>query len=89
MRSLLLPLSVLSAALMLSACATSSPPVIVQQQPLPAALAVPCPPPVAMTDISADAALLTLKDMYDLYGLCGGRLVELLNHLNGGTHGHQ
>ncbi|WP_444542552.1 Rz1-like lysis system protein LysC [Halopseudomonas phragmitis] len=66
---------------MLSACATSSPPVIVQQQPLPAALAVPCPPPVAMSDNSADAALLTLKELYDQYGLCAGRLVELVNHL--------
>jgi|TARA_Y100001001_G_scaffold105075_1_gene102778 hypothetical protein len=34
-----------------------------------------------MNDNSADAALLTLKQMYDLYGLCGGRLVELVNYL--------
>ena len=88
MRSPLLLLSVLTAALMMTACATQPPPVIVQQKPLPAALAVPCPPPVAMNDNSADAALLTLKDMYDLYGLCGGRFVELLDYIQGATDGN-
>lgn len=81
MRSPLLLLSVLSAALMMTACATPPRPVIVQQKPLPAALAVSCPPPVAMNDNSADAALLTLKQLYDQYGLCAGRLVELVNYL--------
>jgi hypothetical protein len=28
-----------------------------------------------------DAVVLALKDMYDLYGLCAGRLVDLLNWL--------
>jgi len=74
-------LSVLTAALMMTACATPPQPVIVQQKPLPAALAVPCPPPVEMNDNSADAALLTLKQLYDQYGLCAGRLVELVNYL--------
>ncbi|MGH1447896.1 MAG: hypothetical protein ACRBBM_00525 [Pseudomonadaceae bacterium] len=34
-----------------------------------------------MNDNSADAALLTLKQLYDQYGLCAGRLVETVNYL--------
>ena len=29
----------------------------------------------------ADAALIALKEMYDLYGECGGRLTDLVNYL--------
>jgi len=29
----------------------------------------------------ADAALIALKEMYDLYGRCGGQLVELIDYL--------
>ena len=28
-----------------------------------------------------DAALIALKEMYDLYGECGGRLMDLVNYL--------
>jgi len=28
--------------------------------------------------------LITLKDLYDLYGICAGRLVDLLDYLDGG-----
>lgn len=75
------PPLVLIACLMLCSCSTLPPPVIVPHRPLPAALMIPCPPPVAMTAASADAALLALRDMYDLYGLCGGRLLELQQYL--------
>ncbi len=30
---------------------------------------------------SADAVAVALKEMYDLYGLCAGRLTELVNYL--------
>ena len=42
---------------------------------------MPCPPPVAQTDDGMDAAGLALKGMYDLYGICAGRLVDLVNFL--------
>ena len=83
MRSSSLRLVVLAASMTLTACATSTPPVIVQQKPLPAALAVPCPTPGTLTENHADAALIALKEMYDLYGRCGGQLVELINYLGG------
>jgi len=31
----------------------------------------------------ADAALLALQSMYDLYGECGARLVELIDAVQG------
>ena len=27
---------------------------------------------------------VTLKEMYDLYGICAGRLVDLLDYIDGG-----
>jgi len=30
-----------------------------------------------------DAVAISLKQMYDLYGLCAGRLVDLLDYLEG------
>lgn len=51
--------------------------------PLPAEYAVQCPAPPAPSDDTADAALIALKDTYDLYGLCGGRLVDLINWITG------
>jgi hypothetical protein len=30
-----------------------------------------------------DAVVIALKDMYDLYGACAGRMVDLLNWLGG------
>jgi len=44
---------------------------------------VPCPQPVAMMGGDADAALLALQAMYDLYGECGARLVELIDAVQG------
>lgn len=54
---------------------------IVPPRPLPAAYAVPCPAPIEPMNASADAIAVALKDMYDLYGLCAGRLHELVNYL--------
>lgn len=54
---------------------------IVQRPPLPAALATQCPAPVEPMNNSADAMVIALKQMYDLYGLCAGRLVELVRYL--------
>lgn len=30
-----------------------------------------------------DAVVVALKDMYDLYGMCAGRFVDLLNWMDG------
>lgn len=75
-----LPILVLIACLMMSSCASSPPPVIVQQPPLPAVLLTPCPPPVAPDNAGADAVMIALAQMYNLYGQCAGRLVELINY---------
>lgn len=74
-------ISGLLASIALTSCGTSVTPVPAQPLPLPAALAVPCPQPVDMMNNHADSALVALKEMYDLYGQCGGRLVELINYL--------
>lgn len=81
MRSLPLRLSALTVCLTLASCSSSMPPAIVQPRPLPAALAVSCPPPTEAMNNSADAVAVALKEMYDLYGLCAGRLTELVNYL--------
>jgi len=31
-----------------------------------------------------DGVAVALKEMYDLYGMCAGRMVDLLDHLQGG-----
>lgn len=79
MRSPRLLAAVLTAALMLTACASSRPPVIVQPRLLPAEYSVPCPTPPAPAGDSADDVALTLKAMYDLYGGCAGRLIDLVD----------
>lgn len=40
-----------------------------------------CQPPVAMSDNSADMAILTLKMMYDLYGDCAASHALLIQWL--------
>lgn len=79
MRSPLPLAAALAACLTLASCANLKPPASVPPPPQPAALATQCPPPPEPADNSADAAMLALKSMYDLYGLCAGRLVELVN----------
>ncbi|KAK64462.1 hypothetical protein AZ22_3674 [Bordetella bronchiseptica 980-2] len=34
------------------------------------------------TDNSPDAAAMALKGMYDLYGVCAGRFVDYVDHVN-------
>lgn len=81
MRSPLLLAPALVACLTMASCSSSPPLVIEQQRPLPAALAVQCPAPIELMDNSADAGAVALKEMYDLYGLCAGRLVDLVKYL--------
>lgn len=44
---------------------------------LPPALLVSCDVPAASEDASCDAAAIALKQLYDQYGRCAGRLIEL------------
>lgn len=83
MRSLLLPASVLAACLTLVSCSNSKPPTLVPPKPLPAEYAAQCPPPVELENNSMDACAVTLKQLYDQYGLCAGRHVDLVNYLEG------
>lgn len=74
-------LIVLPAAFLLVSCSSSKPPANALPRPLPAALAQPCPIPVAATDDSADATALALKQLYDQYGLCAGLHWDTVQHL--------
>lgn len=69
------------ALLTLTACAPSKTVVSAQLQPLPAVLTLPCQVPPTLRDNKADTVLLALKAMYDLYGDCAGKHVELINYL--------
>ena len=83
MRSLQLLTAVLAASFLLASCAASKPPVIAPPKPLPAEYAVRCPPPPpAPRGQQVDPVALELKSMYDLYGLCAGRMTDLLNWLD-------
>lgn len=86
MRSLQLLTAVLAACFLLTSCAASNPPANVLPRPLPAELSVRCPPPQPAPPASGevDAVALALKDLYDLYGTCAGRMVDLLNWIDGG-----
>lgn len=79
MRSRLLPASVLLACLTMASCSSSKTPASAPPTPLPAEYAAQCPPPIEPADNSADAGLVALKEMYDLYGTCAGRHVDLVN----------
>ena len=81
MRSLKPRLSVLAACLTLASCSNSIPPVLAPPRPLPAEYLVQCPPPAEVQGNIADAAAVALKEVYDQYGLCAGRLVGLVNYL--------
>lgn len=81
MRSHLLRLCALAVCLTLASCSNSTTRVIEPPRPLPAEYAVQCPPPVEQANNSADAAAVALKELYDQYGLCAGRLVDLVNYL--------
>ncbi len=80
MRSPLLLLSALIACSLLTSCAASKAPVTGLQKQPPAEYAVRCPaPPPAPRGLQVDPVALELKSMYDLYGLCAGRMTDLLN----------
>lgn len=81
-----LPLTaVLAACFLLTSCASSPPPVNALAKPLPAEYTTRCPAPVpAPGGPEVDAVAVALKDMYDLYGICAGRMVDLLDYLDGG-----
>lgn len=65
----------------LASCAASRPPVSAPPRPLPVEYSAPCPPPAASPGNHADEVAVALKEMYDLYGLCAGRLVDLVDYL--------
>lgn len=69
----------------LTACVVSPKPVTGPPRPLPAAYAVQCSaPPPAPSTREVDPVAVALKDMYDLYGICAGRLVDLLDYFDEG-----
>ena len=76
-------MSALIAALMTASCASSAPPVIAPQKPLPAAAlqlcAEPPPAPGGGVDEVADA----LHGMYGLYGQCAGLHADLVRAVEG------
>lgn len=80
-----LRLTALTACFLLASCAASTPPVTAQPRPPPAEYAVRCPPPPPTPNDKADDVAAALMDMYALYGLCAGRLVDLLDWMDGGS----
>ena len=83
MRLPLLLLSALIACSLLTSCAASKAPATGLQKQPPAEYAVRCPaPPPAPRGLQVDPVALELKSMYDLYGLCAGRMTDLLNWLD-------
>ena len=75
----------LAACFLLTACASSPKPGPALQKPLPAEYAVRCPAPApAPSGREVDPVAVALKDLYDLYGICAGRMVDLLDYLDGG-----
>lgn len=81
----LLP-AALAACFLLTSCAISPRPAIALRPPLPAEYAVRCPapPPAPPASGEVDPVAAALKELYDLYGLCAGRLVDLLDWMDEG-----
>ncbi|WP_456088861.1 hypothetical protein [Pandoraea norimbergensis] len=52
---------------------------IAPQPPLPAEYSTACPLPPAPASDAADDVALALKAMYDLYGVCAGRFIDLID----------
>lgn len=85
MRFPLLPTAALAVCLTTTSCAVSPSPGSALPKPLPAEYSVRCPPPVpAPPSREVDPVAVALKDMYDLYGICAGRLVDLIDYIDGG-----
>ena len=80
----------LAVCLMLASCASSPRPGTVLPRPLPVVLppehAARCPAPGMPPGQDADAVALALKDLYDLYGVCAGRLADLVDFIQQGRH---
>ena len=85
MRSRRLLIAALAACFLLASCATSPRPATELPKPLPAELLARCPPPPPAPPESGevDPVAQALKAMYDVYGLCAGRYLGLLNWLDG------
>lgn len=84
MRSRYRKLPVLAAVLMMTACASSAPPVTALRQPLPAAALQLCPAPPMPASAEVDEVAAVLMDMYGLYGQCAGLHADLVRALEGG-----
>ena len=84
MHSRLRLLPVLAAVLMMTACASSAPPVTALRPPLPAAALQLCPLPPMLGSAEVDEVAAVLMDMYGLYGQCAGLHADLVRALEGG-----
>ena len=84
MHSTLRLLLALVAVLMMTACASSAPPVTALRQPLPAAALQLCPAPPMLGSAEVDEVAAVLMDMYGLYGQCAGLHADLVRALEGG-----
>lgn len=56
---------------------------------LPAQLIVPCELPVKRPNNTADGFAQTLKLLYDQYGQCSGRFIELVKYINEANNGQR
>jgi hypothetical protein len=81
------PLLVLTAACLMASCASSPPPApappVPQPKAWPAALMLACEAPAMPANNSCDEVTMTLKTLYDQYGDCAGRLIELQDEATG------
>ena len=84
MHSTLRLLLALVAVLMMTACASSAPPVTALRQPLPAAALQLCQVPPMLDSAEVDDVAAALMDMYGLYGQCAGLHADLVQALEGG-----
>ena len=86
MRSPLLLTAAMAACFLLTSCASSPPVGTGLPKPLPAASRELCPQPAPAPPLSGevDAVAEALQALYDLYGICAGRLFDLVNRLDGG-----
>ena len=83
MHSRLRLLLALVAVLMMTACASSAPPVSALLGPLPAVALQLGPMPPVLSSAEVDEVALALMDMYGLYGQCAGLHADLVQALEG------
>ena len=75
-----LPLALIACCLLTSCSSSPRPaprPPVPPPPVLPPALLVSCEAPVPIEGESCDAVAVTMKQLYDQYGECAGRLLEL------------